>query len=261
MDLGLANKIAIVTGSSRGIGRACAESLLGEGATVIVTGRDAARLEKTCGEMREKGGKVLGVQVDLSNDADAKALVERAVTEFGRLDILVNSAATVTPSDFFDLTEDRWVQVFEEKLNGYARMLRHAVPAMRANKWGRVINISGVAARQPHAPTVTVGVNNAAVLNLTKALAGQVAKDGITMNAIIPHIINTDRQDDTMVEWAKITRQTEEEVRKERVARIPLGRMGRPQEVGDAVAFLASERASFITGAALHVDGGVTLGI
>ena len=261
MDLGLADKVAIVTGSSRGIGRACAESLLGEGATVVVTGRDPARLERTCGEMKETGGKVLGVQVDLSRDEDAKALVERTLAEFGRLDILVNSAATVTPSDFFELGEERWVHVFEEKLNGYARMLRYAVPPMRARKWGRVVNISGVAARQPHAPTVTVGVNNAAVLNLTKALAGQVAKDGITMNAVIPHIINTDRQDETMVEWAKITGQTEEEVRKERVARIPLGRMGRPREVGDAVAFLASERASFITGAALHVDGGVTLSI
>jgi 3-oxoacyl-[acyl-carrier protein] reductase len=262
MDLGLADKVAIVTGSSRGIGRACAESLLGEGATVVVTGRDPARLEKTVAEMKAKGGKALGVQVDLSSDASAKALVERTLQEFGKLDILVNSAATVTPSDFFAIDDERWVHdVFEEKLNGYARMLRHAVPPMKARKYGRILNISGVAARQPHAPTVTVGVNNAAVLNLTKALAGVLAKDGITCNAVIPHIINTDRQDETMVEWAKITGQTEAEVRAERVARIPVGRMGKPQEVGDVVAFLVSERASFVNGAALHVDGGVTLSI
>jgi NAD(P)-dependent dehydrogenase (short-subunit alcohol dehydrogenase family) len=261
MDFGLADKVAIVTGSSRGIGRACAESLLGEGATVVVTGRDAARLEKTVADMRTEFSKVLGVQIDLGSDAQAKALVDRTMAEFGRVDILVNAAATVTPSDFFALGEEGWLGIFEEKLNGYARMLRHVVPIMRERKWGRVVNISGVAARQAHAQTVTVGVNNAAVLNLTKALAGAVAKDGVTVNAIIPHIIHTDRQDETMSGWAKLTGQKEEDVRRERVSRIPIGRMGQPREVGDAVAFLASERASFITGAALHVDGGVTMAI
>ena len=105
------------------------------------------------------------------------------------------------------------------------------------------------------------GLNNASVLNLTKALANELAKDGILVNAVIPHIINTDRQDETMREWAKITGQTEAEVRAERVAKIPVGRMGRPEEVGDIVAFLVSERASFVTGAAWHVDGGVSVAI
>jgi 3-oxoacyl-[acyl-carrier protein] reductase len=260
MDLGLADRVAIVTGSSRGIGRACAESLLREGATVVVSGRDQGRLDTAAREMG-KLGKVLAVRADLAKDADANALVGRAVDAFGRLDILINSAASVIPSEFFAIKENQWTQLFEEKFNGYARALRHAVPVMRERKWGRVVNISGVAARQPHAPTVTVGLNNAAVLNLTKALAAQLAKDGITINAVIPHIIDTDRQAETMTEWAKITGQREEEVRKERISKIPLGRMGRPQEVGDAVAFLASERASFITGTALHVDGGVTMSI
>jgi 3-oxoacyl-[acyl-carrier protein] reductase len=260
MDLGLAHRVAIVTGSSRGIGRACAESLLAEGATVVVSGRDQQRLDAAVTDLGKRG-KVLGVRADLERDADARALVGRALDAFGRLDILVNSAASVIPSDFFAIEEERWTRVFEEKLNGYARALRHAVPAMRERQWGRIVNVSGVAARQPHAPTVTVGLNNAAVLNLTKALAAQLAKQGITINAVIPHIIDTDRQAETMTEWAKITGQSEAEVRKERVSKIPLGRMGRPQEVGDAVAFLASERASFITGAALHVDGGVTMSI
>ena len=260
MDLGLVERVAVVTGSSRGIGRACAESLLAEGATVVVSGRDQERLDATVKELG-KNGKVLGVRADLAQDAEARALVDRALDAFGRLDILVNSAATVIPSEFFAIEEDRWTQIFEEKLNGYARTLRHAVPVMRQRKWGRIVNISGVAARQPHSPTVTVGLNNAAVLNLTKALAAQLAKDGITINAVIPHIIDTDRQAETMSEWAKITGQSEQEVRKERVSKIPLGRMGKPREVGDAVAFLASERASFITGTALHVDGGVTMSI
>jgi NAD(P)-dependent dehydrogenase (short-subunit alcohol dehydrogenase family) len=151
--------------------------------------------------------------------------------------------------------------VFEQKLNGYARCLRHVIPVLRAQKSGAIVNISGLAARQPHATTIPVGVNNAATLNLTKGLANDLAKDGIRVNAVIPHIIDTDRQDETMREWAGITGQTEAEVRAERMAKIPLGRMGRAEEVGDVVAFLASDRASFVTGAAWHVDGGVAVGI
>jgi 3-oxoacyl-[acyl-carrier protein] reductase len=135
------------------------------------------------------------------------------------------------------------------------------VPVLRAQKSGAIVNISGLAARQPHATTIPVGVNNAATLNLTKGLANDLAKDGIRVNAVIPHIIDTDRQDETMREWAGITGQSEAEVRAERVAKIPLGRMGRAEEVGDVVAFLASDRASFVTGAAWHVDGGVAVGI
>jgi 3-oxoacyl-[acyl-carrier protein] reductase len=260
MDLGLADRVAIVTGSSRGIGRACAESLLAEGAIVVLTGLNQTRLDAAAKELA-RSGRVLSVRADLTQDAQVKALIDKTTEAFGRLDILVNSAASVIPSEFFSLGEEQWTRIFEEKLNGYARTLRHAVPHMRKQKWGRIVNISGVAARQPHAPTVTVGLNNAAVLNLTKALAGSLAKDGITINAVIPHIIDTDRQAETMTEWAKITGQSEEVVRKERVSKIPLGRMGQPREVGDAVAFLASERASFITGTALHVDGGVTMSI
>jgi 3-oxoacyl-[acyl-carrier protein] reductase len=260
MDLGLVDRIAIVTGSSRGIGKACAESLLKEGATVVLTGLDEARLAATSKELG-KQGKVFAQRADLRKDAEVRTLVHRAADRFGRLDILVNSAATVIPSEFFAIGEEQWTEIFEEKLNGYARTLRHAVPFMRARKWGRIVNVSGVAGRQPHAPAVTVGLNNAAVLNLTKALANPLAKDGITINAVVPHIIDTDRQAETMAEWAKITGQSEADVRKERVAKIPLGRMGSPAEVADAVTFLASDRASFITGTALHVDGGVTMAI
>ncbi len=171
MDLGLADRVAIVTGSSRGIGRACAESLLAEGATVVLTGLNQARLDVAAEELG-RSGKVLSVRADLTQDAQVKALIEKTTEAFGRLDILVNSAASVIPSEFFSIGEEQWTQIFEEKLNGYARTLRHAVPHMRERKWGRIVNISGVAARQPHSPTVTVGLNNAAVLNLTKALAG-----------------------------------------------------------------------------------------
>jgi 3-oxoacyl-[acyl-carrier protein] reductase len=260
MDLGLEGRVAIVTGGSRGIGWACAASLLEEGAKVALVSRDAARLEAARDALAE-AGTVIAVPTELRDDAAVRAMVDRTLAELGRIDILINAAATVTPTAFLDLTEERWLDLFEQKLIGYARCLRHVIPVMRAQRSGAIVNLSGLAARQPHATTIPVGLNNAAALNLTKSLANELAKDNIRVNAVIPHIIDTDRQDETMREWAAITGQTEAEVRAERVAKIPLGRMGRVEEVGGIVAFLASDRTSFVTGAAWHVDGGVSVAI
>lgn len=257
MDLGLRGKAAIVTGGSRGVGRAIAASLLREGARVMVSARDPKRLEATRAALeRETGGEVRAKAADLRHDADAKALIEAALTAFGRLDILVNNAATVMPADFATLTEERWAEVFEQKLNGYVRCLRYAVPAMKGRGWGRIINLSGLAARESGSQTIPVGVNNAAVLNLTKSLAFALARDNILVNAVVPYIIDTDIQEETMRRFAALTGRPEADIRKERVAELAVGRMGRPEEVADVVAFLASERSSYVTGAAWHVDGG-----
>jgi 3-oxoacyl-[acyl-carrier protein] reductase len=262
VDLGLEGKVALVTGGSSGIGRAIAAALLREGARVMVSSLDADRLEKSRAALaKDPGGDVKGKAADLSKDGDVKALVDATVAEFGRLDILVNCAGTVIPGDFMSLGEDDWSTIFEQKLNGYVRCARHAIPHMRSRKQGRIINISGLAAREGGINTLPVVVNNATVLNLTNTLAMALARDNILVNAVVPHIIDTDRQDETMREFAALTGRPEAEIRQERVSRLPLGRMGKPEEVADVVAFLASERSSFVTGAAWHVDGGAHRGI
>jgi 3-oxoacyl-[acyl-carrier protein] reductase len=257
MDLGLTGRVAIVTGASRGIGNACAAELAAEGAHVVVVSLDPVRNAAACDAlMAQAKGRVMGAPVDLNDAVATHAAFARALAEFGRLDILVNCAAVVGRGDFTSLSDAKWAKLFDDKLNGTARCIRFAELPMRQRKWGRIINVLGGAARQPQPAAVSVGLNNAALLNLTKALAGDLAKDNVLINAVIPSVIHSERLDDTIRAEAKRLYKSEDHVRGQRLARIPLGRMGEGREVGAVVAFLASERASFVTGCAWNVDGG-----
>jgi 3-oxoacyl-[acyl-carrier protein] reductase len=257
MDLGLTGRVAIVTGASRGIGNACAAELAAEGAHVIAISRDAARNAAACESLTAQAkGRVVGAPVDLNDAVALHAAFARTMAEFGRVDILVNCAAVIGRGDFFSLGDVKWAKLFDDKLNGAARCIRLAAPLMRAGKWGRIINVLGGAARQPQPAAVSVGLNNAAMLNLIKALAGDLAKDNVLINAVIPSVIRSERLDDTIRSEAARTGKSEAEMRAQRVLRIPLARMGEGREVGAVVAFLASERASFVTGCAWNVDGG-----
>jgi 3-oxoacyl-[acyl-carrier protein] reductase len=254
----LHGKIALVTGASRGIGKAIAIELAGAGCDLLLTARDAAALAATAEAVQARGRKAEIHVADLRSEAEATKLVERVAQRFGRLDILVNNATNVTPGGFFAMDEAGWDRVFDSKLRGTVRCIRHAVPFMRERKWGRIVNISGGAAWTPQLGAITTGLNNAAVQNLTVALANELGKDGILVNAIVPTAVRTERHDNNIRDTMQKTGQSEADVLKPRVAKIPLGRMGTPDEIAAAVVFLASERASFITGAAFAVDGGVS---
>jgi 3-oxoacyl-[acyl-carrier protein] reductase len=261
MDLGLSGRVAIVTGAGRGIGKACAAELAAEGAHVVVVSRNPERNAAACAEIAahakaDAHGRVLAAPADLNDEAAVRAAFHLATEKLGRLDILVNCAAVIGRGDFFSLDTAVWDKLFDDKLNGTARCIRLAAPLMRQRKWGRIINVLGGAARQPQPAAVSVGLNNAAILNMIKAVAGDLARDNVLINAVIPSVIRSERLDDTMRAEAVRTGKSEAEMRAQRVSRIPLGRMGEGREVAGVVAFLASERASFVTGCAWNVDGG-----
>jgi len=257
MDLGLLGRVAIVTGASRGIGNACAAELAVEGAHIVAVSRDAVgNAAAAIALMAQAKGLVIGVPADLNDPQAVRAVFDRTMAEFGRLDILVNCAAVIGRGDFFSYDDAKWAKLFDDKLNSTAHCIRLAAPLMRQRRWGRIINVLGGAARQPQPAAVSVGLNNAAILNLIKALAGDLARDNVLINAVIPSVIHTERLDDTMRAEALRTGKSAAEMRAQRVSRIPLGRMGEGREVAAVVAFLASERASFVTGCAWNVDGG-----
>ncbi len=168
MDLGLKDRVAIVTGGNRGIGYAISAELLKEGAHVVVASLDPARNAQAIDKLKgQSNGRVIGVPTDLNDPAAVESLFKKTLAEFGRLDILVNNATNVSQGSFFAMTEENWDQAFDNKLRGTVRCIRHAVPPMRERKWGRIVNVSGGAAWTPQLGAIATGVNNAAVQNLT----------------------------------------------------------------------------------------------
>ena len=262
MDLGLQGKVAIVTGSSEGIGFATARALAREGVRVVLCSRREALLTEARDSIaKEPGAELLAVPCDVQQLPDVQGLVTETMQRFGAINILVNNAGSVPSMQFSEVDDAQWHQMLEGKLLSYIRVTREVVPYMRKAAWGRIINIAGGAGRQPTATGMAVGLNNAAVINWTKSLSLQYAADGILVTAIAPGKVDTPRQIRNRVRESEIRGITLEALQGEGVHDIPLKRIGRPEEVANVVVFLASECSSYMTGTCVAVDGGVTRAI
>ncbi|MCI9453440.1 MAG: 3-oxoacyl-[acyl-carrier-protein] reductase [Dorea sp.] len=245
----LKGKVAVVTGASRGIGRAIAKKLASLGAFVVVNYNGSQeRAEKVKQEIEEAGGTAAIYQCDVSDYGKCETFIQNVITEYGHLDILVNNAGVTRDGLLMKMTEEDFGKVIDTNLKGAFHTIRFASRQMLKQKGGRIINMSSVVGVTGNAGQANYAASKAGIIGLTKAAARELASRGITVNAIAPGFIETD-----------MTSVLPEKVREASAAQIPLGSFGKPEQVAAAAAFLASEDAGYITGQVLHVDGGMAM--
>lgn len=264
MDLGIGNRVAIVTGASAGIGYAVAQELLENGASVLVVARDAGRLQSAQRKLQKIAGdeKVKSLALDVGSEGAAERIVGLAVSTFGSLDILVNNAGRAHAGGLMSSSEADWEEMTSVKLTSMRRMCKAAIPHMQGKRWGRIVNMSSIGGIYPNPKLFISHVLSASINNLTKSLALEVAADGILVNAIGIGAVATDNWANNMIPAVRrsrpeMTSLADEEV----IARIsaeltPVGRAGTPREMAAIAAFLVSDRNGFITGDTLEASGG-----
>jgi 3-oxoacyl-[acyl-carrier protein] reductase len=262
MNLGLGNKIALVTAASQGLGRASALALAQEGATVVICSRRRKEITDTAQEIHDAtGATIVPMVADVSLGEDIKRLALETKQQFGTVHILVNNAGGPPTGTLLSLTDEDWSRGHDLTLMSMVRLTREVLPLMIAQHWGRIITITSIAAKQPINELLLSSAIRPGILGLTKVLANEHAKDNITFNTICPGNILTKRQEELSASRAKQKNMTMEEYLKQTAGAIPAGRLGRPEEIGNTVAFLASEQASYINGVNLLVDGSAAKGI
>ena len=259
MKLDFRNKVALLPAASGGLGRAAAVELAAGGARIAISGRDAGRLEQCVRDLQAAGASdVFARAGDCTAADDIEALVRDTEARFGRIDILVANSPGTLVKPFEQLTDDDWHTAFNTKLVAQARQARLVWPGMVAHGYGRIIFIAGTHGRQPHAQVLTAGVVNAGLLSLAKGLAEAGAPHGVLVNVVNPGPTDTERMRYLVARKASEEGVSAEEAWSAFASDIVLQRFGNPSEIAAAIAFLASERASFITGVSLNVDGGQT---
>jgi 3-oxoacyl-[acyl-carrier protein] reductase len=266
MDLQLRGKRALVTGSSSGIGAEIARMLAAEGVKVVVHGRDHARTQAVAMEIETAGGRAATALGELTNEAEATAVIETAQRAFDGIDILVNNAggsASVTYASWFDASLEDWAENYRHNALAVVRLVHAFVPGMRQRRWGRVIQISSRNAISPHAQFGGYGAAKAAVNNITLSLSKALAGTGVTSNGVMPGLIYTPQLDSWFLEMARVhtgttdIRAGQDYVLKN-VVRQTVDRLGQPKDIAAAVCYIASPISDFMTGTTFRIDGGAT---
>jgi 3-oxoacyl-[acyl-carrier protein] reductase len=258
MDLGLKGTVAVVAAASQGLGKAVAMELAREGANVVICSRKQDAIEAAADDIRrETGAEVVAVAADVSTPEGPDTVVRVAVERFGRIDVLVNNAGGPPPGTFERQDDEAWQRAFDLNLMSAVRMVRAALPYLRQSGRGRIINMVSTSVKQPIEGLVLSNAVRSGVIGLAKTLANELAPDGITVNNIAPGRFDTARI--RQLDQATATRRgtTEEQARADALTQIPLGRYGSPQEFGYLAAFLASDKAGYITGTTIQIDGGM----
>ena len=261
MDLGLSERVALVAASSRGLGRAIAEELAQEGAALILCARGNDTLQETAAELRARGAQVEALPADLSTEGGVRAVVAAGLERFGRIDILVTNAGGPPAGPFESHTLDAWRNAVRLNLESVVELMRAVLPGMKERRWGRIINVTSIAVKQPVDQLVLSNSIRAAVTGLARTLANEVAPFNITVNNALPGYTRTERVEELADSVAAREGIAPSAVHARWHAQIPMGRLGEPREFAALVAFLASERASYITGTSITVDGGWVKGL
>jgi 3-oxoacyl-[acyl-carrier protein] reductase len=262
MDLGLQGKAALVTGGSRGIGFAIAAELAAEGADVAICARDRKVLEAARKKLASGSkGKVAAFPADVSREREVNRLVTDCVERLGRLDILVTNAGGPPATTFSDTPADAWQEAIDLNLMSAVRLCQAAVPEMRKRGWGRIVMITSIAVKQPIPELILSNTARTGLTGFAKTLATELAPEGILVNTVCPGYTGTERLQDLAREMSRREGISEKEVIARWTQGIPLGRLGDPSELASLVAFLASERAGYITGTTIQVDGGFCKGL
>jgi 3-oxoacyl-[acyl-carrier protein] reductase len=256
MDLGLRDRVAIVAAGSKGLGRAIADTLAAEGAAVVMCARGRDALDAACREITATGGRCHGVVADVSVPGDVVHVVNEAERTFGRVDILVTNSGGPRSGRFETLTPEDWDAAARVLLTSAVGFARGVLPGMRARRWGRILNVTSIAAKQPVDGLMLSNSLRAGVIAFARTLANEVAADGITVNNLLPGYTRTDRVVDLSAQVAAAGGTTPADVVARWEVEIPMRRLGEPRELAALAAFLASEQAAYITAQSIAVDGG-----
>jgi 3-oxoacyl-[acyl-carrier protein] reductase len=247
--MNISGRVALVTGASQGIGRSCALKLASTGATVALVARNQEKLNELVREITGAGGKAAAFAVDVSDEAQIKSACKAAITQFGKIDILVNNAGITRDQLVMRMKRSEWDAVLSTNLTSAYLSIQQVIGSMLKQRWGRIINITSVFGQMGQAGQANYAASKAGLIGLTMAIAREVGSRTITCNAVAPGLIET-----------AMTAGLGDEFKQNAVKQIPLGRVGSPEDVANAVAYLASEEASYITGHVLNVNGGLLMG-